>query len=96
GQGSRTALPIWGEYIRRIALDPTYKGYYSSRFEPLPPRLQESLNCESYRAEPPQENFLERMLDKVGEKAAQTFEEWKESWKQRRKERKKERRRGRD
>ncbi|GAB3204585.1 penicillin-binding protein 1A [Pontibacter aydingkolensis] len=95
GQGSRTALPIWGDYIRRIAIDPAYKGYYNSRFERLPPRVLASLNCESYRAEPPRENFLERVLDRVTGKAAQSFEEWKESWKERRKERKEKRKKGR-
>ncbi|CAM3815745.1 transglycosylase domain-containing protein [Pontibacter korlensis] len=96
GQGSRTALPIWGEYIRRIAIDPDYKGYYNSRFEPLPPHLQASLNCPSYRAEPPQENFLERVLDKIGDKATQTYEQWKENLKKRRKERKEKRKKNRD
>ncbi|ARS37786.1 penicillin-binding protein 1A [Pontibacter actiniarum] len=88
GQGSHTALPIWGDFIRRIAIDPAYKGYYNSHFEPLPPSLQASLNCASFRAEPPRENFLERVLDKVTDKAAQTFEQWKENWKKRRQERK--------
>ncbi|WP_299754856.1 transglycosylase domain-containing protein [uncultured Pontibacter sp.] len=93
GQGSRTALPIWGEYIRRIALDPAYKGYYNSQFAPLPLRVQEALNCASFRAEPPRENFLERVFDKIGEKAAQSYEQWKESWKERRKQRQEERKR---
>ncbi|TPE46289.1 penicillin-binding protein 1A [Pontibacter mangrovi] len=96
GQGSRTALPIWGEYIRRIAIDPAYKGYYNSRFTPLPPHLQASLNCASYRAEPPRDNLLERLLDKVGEKAAQTYEQWKENIKKRRKEKRAQRRRDRN
>ncbi|RIJ42315.1 penicillin-binding protein 1A [Pontibacter oryzae] len=89
GQGAHTALPIWGDYIRRIAIDPAYKGYYNSQFDPLPARLQQALNCESYRAEPPQENFLERVLDHVTNKAVQTYEQWKENLKKRRKERKK-------
>ncbi|WP_083610347.1 penicillin-binding protein 1A [Pontibacter flavimaris] len=93
GQGSRTALPIWGEYIRRIAIDPAYKGYYNSRFDPLPPRVLEALNCESFRAEPPRENFLERLLDNVGKKAAQSYEEWKEDWKERRRQQREERKR---
>ncbi len=91
GQGSRTALPIWGEFNRRVAIDPAYKGYYNSKFEQLPPNLLESLNCDSFRAEPPQENFLERVLDTITGKAAQTFEEWKADWKNRRKEKKEKR-----
>lgn len=96
GQGARTALPIWGEYIRRVAIDPAYKGYYNSRFEPLPPRLLEALTCDSFRAEPPRENFLERLFDNVGRKAAQSYEEWKENWKERRKQQREERKRRRD
>ncbi|MBC5994553.1 penicillin-binding protein 1A [Pontibacter cellulosilyticus] len=92
GQGSRTALPIWGDYIRRIAIDPAYKGYYNSKFASLPPSILADLNCASFRAEPPRENFLERVFNNVTEKAAQSFEEWKESWKKRREERKKEKR----
>lgn len=87
GQGAHTALPIWGDYIRRIAIDPAYRGYYNSQFDPLPARLQQMLNCESYRAEPPQENFLERVFDHVTNKAVQTYEQWKENLKKRRKER---------
>lgn len=88
GQGAHTALPIWGEFNRKVAIDPVYKGYYYAKFDPLPPHLQNMLNCPSYRAEPPQENFLERVLDKVTEKVGQSYEEWKAKWKQRRQERK--------
>ncbi|QCR25003.1 penicillin-binding protein [Pontibacter sp. SGAir0037] len=91
GQGSNTALPIWGDYIRRIARDPDYKGYYNSRFKPLPAELQGYLNCESYRAAPPPEaekNFLDRIVDHVTDKAVQTFENWRDRAKQRREERK--------
>ncbi|MBF9254602.1 transglycosylase domain-containing protein [Pontibacter sp. 172403-2] len=86
GQGAHTALPIWGDFIRRIAIDPDYKGYYNSHFDPLPPRLLASLSCASFRAEPPKENFLERVLDKVADKAVETFKGWKEDWKKRRQE----------
>ncbi|WP_347160044.1 penicillin-binding protein 1A [Pontibacter chitinilyticus] len=88
GQGAHTALPIWGDFIRRIAIDPAYKGYYNSHFDPLPPSLQASLNCASFRAEPPQQNFLERVLDDVADKAVETFESWKAKWKKRRQEQK--------
>ena len=88
GQGAHTALPIWGDFIRRIAIDPKYKGYYNSHFEPLPPRLLASLSCAPFRAEPPKENFLERVLDKVADKAVETFKGWKDDWKKRRQEKK--------
>ncbi len=93
GQGSRTALPIWGEFNRRLAVSPDFKGFYNSKFEPLPASLQESLNCPSFRAEPPPQNFLERIFDGVTDKAAETYEGWKKKWKERRKEKKQKRNR---
>ncbi|MFD2515144.1 penicillin-binding protein 1A [Pontibacter locisalis] len=96
GQGSYTALPIWGEFNRKVAIDPAYKGYYYARFDPLPSHLQASLNCPSYRAEPPQENFLERVFNTVTEKVGQSYEDWKEKWKKRREEKKRDRKRKKD
>ncbi|GAB3540130.1 transglycosylase domain-containing protein [Pontibacter brevis] len=93
GQGSSTALPIWGDFMKRIALDPAYPGYLNSQFDPLPARLQDRLACDSFRAEPPPQNFFERILDDVKDKAVKTYEEWKEQLKKRREERKERRRR---
>ncbi|MDX5347141.1 MAG: transglycosylase domain-containing protein, partial [Hymenobacteraceae bacterium] len=88
GQGSHTALPIWGDFIRKIAIDPAYKGYYNSKFQPLPPHLQEKLNCASYRAEPPNQNFFDRVLESVADEATNIFKDLKEKWKQRKKDKK--------
>ncbi|MEJ8756945.1 PBP1A family penicillin-binding protein [Pontibacter sp. H259] len=88
GQGSATALPIWGDFTKRIALDPEYVGYYNSRFSPLSPYLQSLVNCASFREEPPHETFFERIFDDVGEKVKDTFKGWKEERKKRREERK--------
>ncbi len=86
GQGSSTALPVWGDFMRRIALDAAYPGYMKSKFEPLPASLQQQLNCASYRAEAPPQNFVDRLIDNVADKAVQTYKNWKENWKERRKE----------
>ncbi|HEY4652077.1 MAG TPA: PBP1A family penicillin-binding protein [Pontibacter sp.] len=88
GQGANTALPIWGDFNKRIAIDPAYKGYYNSRFTPLPAYLQGLVNCESFREEPPHENFFDRLFENVGGKVKDTFKEWKEERKKRREERK--------
>ncbi|MCJ8163426.1 transglycosylase domain-containing protein [Pontibacter sp. E15-1] len=88
GQGSSTALPVWGDFMRRIALDPAYPGYMKSQFEPLAPSLQGQLDCASFRAEAPPQNFVDRIFDSVKDKAVQTYKGWKEDWKQRRKEKK--------
>ncbi len=92
GQGSNTALPIWGDFNRRVAIDPAYVGYYRSKFAALSPYLQKLANCESFRAEPPHKTFLDRLVDNVTDKAVQTYEDWKNSWKKRREERRRERR----
>ncbi|MHC2991485.1 penicillin-binding protein [Pontibacter sp. HJ8] len=74
GQGSRTALPVWGEFMRRVTQDKTYADLRNSRFQPLPPRLLERLNCESFREEPPQpDNFFDRLFHNV----TKTYDDWK-------------------
>ncbi|MHA6250012.1 penicillin-binding protein 1A [Pontibacter sp. CAU 1760] len=88
GQGSSTALPVWGDFMRRIALDPAYPGFMRSQFDPLPASLLEQLDCVSFREEAPPQNFFERIIDNVTDKAVQTYKEWKEEWKERRKEKK--------
>jgi penicillin-binding protein 1A len=93
GQGSRTALPVWGDFMRRIALDPDYPGYFHSQFEPLPAHLQSRLTCDSFREGPPPQNFFERLFDNVADKAVKSYEDWKQQRKERRKEQRKQRRR---
>ncbi len=90
GQGSNTALPIWGDYSRRVAKDPRYKGYHNSKFQPLPPDLLASLSCDSFRqAAPPEpeKNFFDRIIDNVADKAVKTYEDWKNQRKSRKEER---------
>ncbi|MDX5418068.1 MAG: transglycosylase domain-containing protein [Hymenobacteraceae bacterium] len=74
GQGSRTALPVWGEFMSRVAKDRAYAGYMNSRFEPLTPHLIRVLDCESFREEPPQpDNFFDRLFQGV----TRSYEDWK-------------------
>lgn len=90
GQGSSTAMPIWGDFIRRVARDPAYKGYLNSKFQALPPDLLASLSCESFRAAPPPEpekNFFDRIFNNVADKAVKTYEDWKNQRKSRKEER---------
>lgn len=92
GQGSRTALPVWGEFMRRVAQDKQYASLRSSRFAPLPANLQGLLNCESFReAAPEPEHFFDRLTERV----VKTYEDWKNQSKrgQEQKKREKERRR---
>lgn len=90
GQGSSTALPVWGDFVRRVAKDPAYVGFQKARFQTLPPELLASLNCESFReaAPEPEQNFFERIVGRVTGRAVKTFEDWKNQRKSRREERK--------
>ncbi|MEJ0057789.1 MAG: penicillin-binding transpeptidase domain-containing protein [Bacteroidota bacterium] len=48
GQGSNTALPITGYFLRQVNKDPRFKSISEARFTPLSPRLQEKLDCDLY------------------------------------------------
>jgi penicillin-binding protein 1A len=92
GQGSRTALPVWGEFMRLVVQDKEYASLRSSRFPQLPPRLQAELDCAPFREEAPQpENFLDRLFNNVSGKVVKSYEDWKNQSKRGREERKRER-----
>ncbi|MFB9293311.1 penicillin-binding protein 1A [Persicitalea jodogahamensis] len=59
GQGSRTALPIWGEFTSRLVR----LGYYSKKvpFAPLSERLENRLNCAPYLEDEP--TFFDKVRD---------------------------------
>ncbi len=59
GQGSRTALPIWGEFTSRLVR----LGYYSKKppFAPLSERLVNRLNCAPYLEDEP--TFFDKVKD---------------------------------
>ncbi|TDB63360.1 penicillin-binding protein 1A [Arundinibacter roseus] len=61
GQGARTALPVWGEYMAGIQRGNLREG--STRFEPLPPELQSRLDCMSFVAEEEKTDFFEKILE---------------------------------
>jgi penicillin-binding protein 1A len=86
GQGSRTALPVWGEFTSRLVK----KGYYSDKdpFEPLSPRLQNRLDCAPFLADEPEEEPT--LIDKIVEALPfkiRSREERRERRRQRREER---------
>ncbi|WP_184170620.1 transglycosylase domain-containing protein [Rhabdobacter roseus] len=59
GQGSNTALPIWGDYTARLQKSKVLK---VQRFEPLPQHLQNRLDCSSYLPEV-EPNFIDRVFE---------------------------------
>jgi len=68
GQGSNTALPIWGEFMALITRTRKFSAYRYSRFRPLPPELQARLACTPYLDNAPAsiaaESFIDRLLDR--------------------------------
>ncbi|MBF8963856.1 transglycosylase domain-containing protein [Pontibacter sp. FD36] len=90
GQGSRTAMPVWGEYMRRVAQDKEFASLRTGRFAPLPSHLQGMLSCSSYRDAPPEpENIFDRIADRV----VKTYEDWKNQAKSNRERKREERKR---
>ncbi len=91
GQGSRTALPIWGDFISRLVK----AKYFADKegFPPLSERLQNRLNCAPYLEDEP------TFFDKVKEALPFDFptkeerQERKKDRKERRAERRAERKR---
>ncbi len=48
GQGSSTALPITAAFLTQLNHDKKYKSITDAKFSPLPPALQQEMNCEVY------------------------------------------------
>ena len=69
GQGSNTALPIWGEFMALLTRSSEFSAFRYSRFRPLPPTLQARLACASFLDQVPvpttSENFLDRIFDRL-------------------------------
>lgn len=48
GQGSNTALPITGYFLKQVEKDEKFKKMMADKFPPLSPLLQEKVNCDLY------------------------------------------------
>lgn len=53
GQGSNTALPIWGEFMKRVYKDKSYKNYRRTKFTPMADTLSAMMQCPPYLDEMP-------------------------------------------
>lgn len=53
GQGSSTALPIWGQFMRNVVRDPALKKYHWGRFPSLPDTLNALMECPHYLEDMP-------------------------------------------
>ena len=52
GQGSNTALPMVGYFLKQVNKDPAFKEISSAKFKPLPRELQAQVNCDLYELTP--------------------------------------------
>ncbi|MFO7998078.1 MAG: transglycosylase domain-containing protein [Bacteroidales bacterium] len=59
---SRTAVPIWTEFMVRANQLPATRHFASGRFEPMPARLAGMLDCPPYVEELPRESWFERIF----------------------------------
>jgi penicillin-binding protein 1A len=68
GQGSNTALPVWGDFISRIVKNDRASVIKGTKFEEITPEIQEMLSCASYIPDPPpqeEESFFDRVLESL-------------------------------
>jgi penicillin-binding protein 1A len=71
GQGSNTALPIWGEFMSQLTRMPLFADYRYQRFRPLPPGLQARLTCPGFLEPEPVSKptfFINRLFEKIKER----------------------------
>ncbi|WP_207534006.1 penicillin-binding protein 1A [Desertivirga arenae] len=68
GQGAHTALPVWGEFMRKVSALPAFQIYNYAGFEPLSLELQERLSCPSSRYEEPEEPVVEEKKESFFDK----------------------------
>ncbi|MBX2941620.1 MAG: penicillin-binding protein [Cyclobacteriaceae bacterium] len=48
GQGSSTALPITGSFLKQVNDDPAFKSLSQAKFDQLPSTMQQKLDCDLY------------------------------------------------
>jgi len=85
GQGSSTALPIVGYFLKQVNRDTAYHTISDAKFESLPPPLRQKLDCDLYELNPELEVKITRMIhkrdsitqaDTLAEPPKETFLEW--------------------
>ena len=61
GQGASTALPITAYFLQSVNKDPSLREIARAKFKPLPPELQDQLDCKGYKSNL---NIFERIFKK--------------------------------
>ncbi len=62
GQGSNTALPMFGYFMEQVNNDKTFKEISQAKFPVLPRDLQEELNCDLYEIDPTLWTSIEKTI----------------------------------
>ncbi len=70
GQGSKTALPIVGEFLRLSNQDKELNSITRARFAPLPPEWESKIDCDLFQEDI---NILERIFGKKEESQVREF-----------------------
>ena len=98
GQGSRTALPIFGRFMEYVLNDPQLKKIYRGRFDVADSeKIQKKYDCETMEEnEQPVKNFFRRIFGKeTDESVRDSIKQQKKKERQERKEKRREKRRNR-
>jgi penicillin-binding protein 1A len=64
GQGSSTALPIVGYFMKEVNKDTAFEEISKAKFEPLPAPLRSKLNCDLYELDYVLESKIITMIHK--------------------------------
>ncbi|CAN5158885.1 transglycosylase domain-containing protein [soil metagenome] len=62
GQGSNTALPITGYFLKQVNQDSAFKNLSNAKFPPLSSMLQEKLDCDLYELSDVLQFQIQRMI----------------------------------
>ncbi len=62
GQGSNTALPIWGEFMSSILADPGYASMRKAKFPELSQEMKEALDCPLYLEPADSTSFWDKLF----------------------------------
>ncbi len=75
GQGAATALPITAYFLQKVNADSDMRDIAYAKFAPLPARLEEELDCETYKSDL---NLFERIFKTHKKTKARKFKGVKE------------------
>jgi penicillin-binding protein 1A len=68
GHGSKMAMPIWANFMKKVLESPEYASRKNARFAALSPELQEKLNCQIYSETSPDDGLLHLIFKNANKK----------------------------